>query len=96
MKTYNLEKVYSQGKERAVVIFPRKKGSGFSENHGGPWDYIEIAKAISPYFDKVYITGHPSLSEDLKSEGNIEVCLSKDNRVILEICERRQLLITQH
>jgi hypothetical protein len=96
MKTYKLEKVYAKGKEKAAVIFPRKKGAAFSENNGGPWDYLEIARTISPYFDKVYITGHPSLSEDLKSEGNIEVCLSKDNRTILEICAKSELLITQH
>jgi len=96
MKTYNLEKAYSKKKERSAVIFPRKKGASFSENNGGPWDYIEVAKTVSPYFDKVYITGHPSLSTELKSEGNIEVCLSKDNTVILEICAKSQLIITQH
>jgi hypothetical protein len=96
MKTYNLEKAYGKGKEKAAVIFPRKKGAAFTENNGGPWDYMDIAKSISPYFDKVYITGHPSLSDELKAEGNIEVRLSKDNTVILEICAKSQLLITQH
>ena len=96
MKTYNLEKVYSKQKEKAAVIFPRKKGAVSTENNGGPWDYMDIAKAISPYFDKVYITGHPSLSADLQSEGNIIACLSKDNKVILETAAKSQLLITQH
>lgn len=96
MKTYNLEKVYGAGKEKAAVIFPRKKGATFSENNGGPWDYMDIARAISPYFDKVYITGHPSLSADLQSEDNIEVCLSKDNTVVLQTAAKSQLLITQH
>lgn len=96
MKTYNLEKVYAKEKEKSAVIFPRKKGATTSKNNGGPWDYVAIARAISPYFHKVYITGHPSLSADLKSEGNIEVCLSKDNRVILETCAKSQLIITQH
>ena len=96
MKTYNLEKAYGKDKEKAAVIFPRKKGAAFTENNGGPWDYMDIAKSISPYFDKVYITGHPSLSTELQSEGNIEVCLSKDNTVILEKCAKSQLIITQH
>lgn len=96
MKTYNLEKAYSSGKEKAAVIFPRKKMAEYTPNNGGPWDYMEIARVISPYFDKVYITGHPSLSEELKSEGKIEVCLSKDNTVILETCAKSQLIITQH
>ncbi len=96
MKTYNLEKVYSKGKERSAVIFPRKIGAETSDNNGGPWDYMAIARAISPYFNKVYITGHPSLSAELKSEGNIEVLLSKDNKVVLEACAKSQLLITQH
>ncbi|MGP8217527.1 MAG: hypothetical protein ACLQQ4_18305 [Bacteroidia bacterium] len=96
MKTHNLEKVYGKGKEKAAVIFPRKKGTGYSNNHGGAWDYMDIARVVSPYFDKVYITGHPSLSAELKPEGNIEVCLSNNNKVILEICAKSQLIITQH
>jgi len=96
MKTYALDKVYEKKKEKTVVIFPRKKGAEFSLNNGGPWDYLEVARSISHYFDKVYITGHPSLSTELKSEGNIEVCLSKDNQVILEACAKSQLIITQH
>jgi len=93
---FNLEKVYGQGKKKTVVIFPRKKGNNYSANNGFNWDYMEIAKAISPYFEKVFITGHPSLSSDFKPEGNIEVCLSQDNRVILEKCAMSQLIISQH
>ena len=96
MKTYNLEKVYGKGKEKAAVIFPRKKGNTISRNNGAPWDYMQIARDISPYFDKVYITGHPSMSTDVKSEGNIETRLSADNKVILETCANSQLIITQH
>jgi hypothetical protein len=96
MKTYDLEKTYGKGKQKSAVIFPRKKGAANSPNNGGPWDYMEVARKISPYFQKVYITGHPALSADLSSEGNIEVCLSKDNKVILEKCANSQLIITQH
>jgi hypothetical protein len=96
MKTYNLEKAYSTGKEKSATIFPRKKGNDYTDTNGGPWDYMEIARLISPCFDHVYVTGHPSLSTELQSEGNIEVCLSKDNTVILEKCTKSQLIITQH
>ncbi|NNM93874.1 MAG: hypothetical protein HKL88_00240 [Bacteroidia bacterium] len=95
MKTYNLEKVYGGHKDRNVVIFPRKQET-FSDNNGGPWDYMEIARAVSPYFKNVYITGHPAMSVDFKSEGNIELCLSGDNRIILEKCSNSQLIITPH
>ncbi|HEY6161381.1 MAG TPA: hypothetical protein VI112_09165, partial [Bacteroidia bacterium] len=50
----DLSKVYGKKKENAAVIFPRKKGKAFTPNNGGPWDYLEVARAISPYFDKVY------------------------------------------
>lgn len=96
MRTYNLEKAYGKGKEKSVTIFPRKKDGENTKNNGGPWNYMEIARLISPYFDHIYITGHPSLSTELQSEGNIEVCLSKDNTVILEKCAKSQLIITQH
>jgi hypothetical protein len=97
MKAYSLDKVYGKGgKTKSAVIFPRKIGAATSDNNGGPWDYLAIARAISPYFEKIYITGHPSMSADYKSEGNIEVCLSSDNRVILEECAVSQLIITQH
>ncbi len=95
-KVYTLANVYGKGKQKTAVIFPRKKGNNYSANNGYAWDYMEIAKAISPYFEKIYITGHPSLSNELISEGNIEVCLSKDNRVILEKCAISELIISQH
>jgi ADP-heptose:LPS heptosyltransferase len=93
---YNIENVYKSSEENSCVIFPRKKGNTITPNNGGPWDYLEIAKLISPYFDKVYITGHPSMSAELKSEGNIEVCLSTDNKVVIEKCCNASLIITQH
>ncbi len=96
MKTYNLEKVYGRNKDRNVVIFPRKQGVEFSLNNGGPWDYMEVARAVSPYFKKVFITGHPSMCLDYTPENNIELCLSEDNRTILEKCAGSQLIITPH
>jgi hypothetical protein len=93
---YDLAKVYGSGKTRSCVIFPRKKGGAFTPNNGGPWDYLKIARAVSPYFERVYITGHPSMSEDLKGEDNIEVCLSTDNRVMLQKCSDARLIISQH
>jgi hypothetical protein len=94
--TFNLSKVYKTKDENSVVIFPRKKAAPYTRNNGGPWNYLELAKIVSPYFDKVYITGHPSLSAEVSSEGNIEVCLSYDNSVILQKCSNSKLIITQH
>lgn len=93
---YTIENVYKNTKENSCVIFPRKKGNAVTPNNGGPWDYLEIAKLVSPYFDKVYITGHPSMSAELVSEGNIEVCLSTNNQVVIEKCCNANLIITQH
>jgi hypothetical protein len=93
---YDISKVYQTKEENACVIFPRKKGNAFTPNNGGPWDYLDIARRVSLYFDKVYITGHPSMSAELESEGNIEVCLSTDNKVIIEKCSNAQLIISQH
>ena len=94
---YSIENVYKTVKENSCVIFPRKKGNTpFTLNNGGPWDYLQIARSLSPYFDKVYITGHPSMSSELKGEGNIEVCLSADNKMVIEKCCNANLVITQH
>lgn len=94
--TFTIENVYKTKQENACVIFPRKKGNAVTPNNGGPWDYLQIARLVSPYFDKVYITGHPSMSAELNSEGNIEVCLSTDNKVVIEKCCNANLIITQH
>ena len=93
---YPLQNIYKTSTENSCVIFPRKKGNEYTSNNGGPWDYMQIARSVSPYFDKVYITGHPSMSAELKSEHNIEVCVSADNRVVLEKCSNASLIITQH
>lgn len=94
---YNLQKVYKTRTENSCVIFPRKKGNlTVTPNNGGPWDYMELARKVSPHFDKVYITGHPSMSSDVFSEGNIIAALSPDNKVILECCSNGNLIISQH
>lgn len=94
---YSIEKGYKTAEENSCVIFPRKKGiATVTPNNGGPWDYMEIARAVSPYFDKVYITGHPSMSADVVSEENIEACLSPDNKVVIEKCCNANLIISQH
>jgi hypothetical protein len=93
---YKIESVYKTTKERSCVIFPRKKGSAVTANNGGPWDYLQIARLVSPFFDKVYITGHPTMSAEIRGEGNIEACLSNDNRVVIEKCSNASLIITQH
>lgn len=96
MKVYNLQKALGVRKERAAVVFPRSKGAKSSKNNGDPWDYEEVVNAIKPYFDKVYITGHPSQTLAVNAEGNVELCISADNSKILDKCARASLIITQH
>lgn len=93
---YDLSTVYGKKKSGSCVIFPRQKGSEFSPNNGGPWDYMELARAVAPSFDKVYLVGHPSLSADVFSEGNIELKISADNTLTLKYCAEANLIITQH
>jgi hypothetical protein len=93
---YPLQRIYKTKNENSCVIFPRKKGDSHTTNNGGPWDYIQIARLAARHFDKVYITGHPSMSAELQSEGNIEICVSANNRVVLEKCSNASLIITQH
>lgn len=93
---YDLSSVYGKQKSCSCVIFPRKKGGEFSPNNGGPWDYMELARTVAPHFDKVYLVGHPSLSADVTSEGNIELKISTDNAQTLKYCAESDLIITQH
>jgi hypothetical protein len=95
---YHLEEVFKKGesKENNVVLFPRKKSGGYTHNNGEPWDYMQLARALSPYVDNVIITGHPSMSSDVQEEGNIKVRLSTDNRIILENSANAKLIVTQH
>jgi hypothetical protein len=101
MKAFDLSKVYATRDENAVVIFPRKwntnAGPAQIRNNGQNWDYLEVARTVSPYFDKVYVVGHPVFaSAGFDSFDNVEVRLTSDNREILEICSNSKLIITQH
>ena len=91
-----MSKAYVENQTDSVVIFPRKKGGEATPNNGGPWDYMEIARLISPYFQKVYLVGHSSLSAHVENEGNIEVKISTDNADTLKYCAESKLIITQH
>jgi hypothetical protein len=94
---YSLKPVYASGGARKnCVIFPRKKGGEFTANNGGPWDYMELARAVSPYFDEVILTGHPSLSAEVVEEGNIKLGISANNADTLRYCANAELIITQH
>lgn len=93
---YDLSKVYGKSKGKTCVIFPRKKGNDFSPNNGDPWDYAEIARKVSPHFDKVFLVGHPSFSADVKTGGNVELKVSRNNADTLKYCAEASLIITQH
>ncbi len=93
---YDLSKVYGKSKENICVIFPRKKGGKVTPNNGESWDYEEIARRVSPYFDKVLLVGHPSFSAVVNSGGNIELKVSSDNADTLKYCANARLIITQH
>lgn len=94
---YRLDRAYwPHQKENSLCIFPRSKGASFSLNNGGPWDYPELIRKISPYFDKVYICGHPSQVLRLEPSNKVELCITADNSVIIEKCSRSRLIITQH
>jgi hypothetical protein len=103
-KAFDLSSVYKTKEERSVVIFPRKWNSNFPDkikdqlrNNGEVWDYYQVAKTVAPYFEKVYVLGHPVFSGvDFSSFGNVEVHLTSDNRFILEKCSNSRLIISQH
>ena len=96
MQTPALEKKYKTAEENSVIIFPRKKYVDFNVPYGEAWDFEELANAVSPYFKKVYLLGHPAQSMEMKSDGNIEVLISSDNAVLIEKCANAKLIITQH
>jgi len=93
---YSLNQLFTKTEIRSAVIFPRKKGGEFTPNNGGPWNYNEIAKSISPYFDKVFLVGHPSLSGSVETSGNIELKVSQNNSETIKYCAQADLIITQH
>jgi len=93
---YDYRKVLNVKREHAVTIFPRKKGAEYTLNNGGMWDYQQLAEVLSPYFDHVYITGHPSMSAEIKEVGNIRLRLSTDNEDVIRCCAASELIVTQH
>ncbi len=93
---YDLSKVYGPKLGKTCVIFPRKKGETWSSNNGGPWDYTELAKAVSPFFERVFLVGHPSFSASVQTGGNIELKVSNNNADTLKYCAESDLIITQH
>jgi hypothetical protein len=96
MKTPALEKIYKTADENSVVIFPRKKYVDFNVPYGEAWDFEELARTVSPFFDKVYLLGHPAQSMEMRSHDNVEVLISTDNAVLIEKCANARLIITQH
>lgn len=94
---YSLKSVYASGQSgRSCVIFPRKKGGDYTPNNGGPWDYMEVARALAPGFDEVVLAGHPSLSAEVHDEEKIRVRISADNAETLRACADAELIVTQH
>lgn len=93
---YDLSKVYTTKQENAVCIFPRNKGAASSYNNGDPWDYQKMIELIKPYFDKIYVVGHPSQSLSIPPSDKVEIRITADNRQILEACSNSRLIITQH
>ena len=96
MKTTDFTKTYKTQKENSVVIFPRSKGARSTPNNGEPWNWDEVISTVKPYFDKVYILGHPAFSMPIKSYDNVEVVITDDNSKILKKCCKSRLIITQH
>ena len=100
-KAFDLSKTYKTRDEDSVVIFPRKRNTNFSQeaelrNNGEAWDYYEVAKIASRYFEKVYVVGHPAFSVGFESFNNVEVSIANDNAYILEKCSNSRLIICQH
>ncbi|MBI4930129.1 MAG: hypothetical protein HY841_05155 [Bacteroidetes bacterium] len=96
MKTIDFGKIYKSKKKNSVVIFPRSKGSKSTSNNGYPWDWEEVVQTVKPYFEKVYVLGHPAFSSAIQSHENVEVIITDDNSKIIEKCCNSNLIITQH
>lgn len=94
---YDLKKVYKTADENSCVIFPRSKGSKVSHNNGEQWDYPALIELISPFFDKVYICGHPSQVHNLSvNNQKVVLAVSTDNSVMLNKIANSRLIISQH
>jgi hypothetical protein len=94
---FQIENVFGNKEEKNnVIIFPRKKGGEYTLNNGGEWDYMKLARAVSPFFDNVIFTGRPAMSAEVMEEANIKLQLSDDNTDVLKSCANAKLIITQH
>ncbi len=94
---YNIGKAYSAQKENACAIFPRNKGAKSSRNNGEAWDYAKVIELIAPFFDKIYICGHPSQVQNLKTDHpKVELAVGTNNALMLEKTSKAKLIITQH
>ncbi len=96
MHRYDLSKVFGTTKENSAVIFPRRKGETSTPNNGEEWDYQALAETISPLFDKIYMCGHPALSQNVKETGKIVSALHGDNSEILRHCSNTRVILSQH
>lgn len=94
--TYDLSAVYRSRQENSCVLFPRSKGAKESPNHGLSWNYNKVIDRIKPYFDRIYVCGHPSQVLDLPEQAKVELCITTDNARILEACSNANLILTQH
>jgi len=95
---YPLEKVVKDNNVTGnnVTLFPRRRSTAYTPNNGEPIDYMKLAEAIAPYFDNVFITGHPAMSAEVYEKGNIKVKLSENNIDVLKCCANSSLIVTQH
>ncbi len=96
MKATDLTPVYKTRSENSCVLFPRLKSTGSLENNGEIWDYDQVIECLTPFFETVYVVGHPAFSAPVVPRPGVEICLTSDNRVILEKCCNSRLIITPH
>lgn len=102
IKAFDLSKVYKTANTNSVVIFPRKINDKSDpnvqlKNNGEAWDYLEIAKTAAKHFDKVFVVGHPAFTKvEFESFENVEVCITRNNSLILEMCCNSKLIVTPH
>ena len=96
-KVYHINKFYGPIKNNTCCVFPRNKGKSKSHNNGESWDYNEVINLLVPYFDKVFVCGHPSQVKELTiNHPKVEICVSTDNTVMLKKTSSSKLIITQH
>lgn len=93
---YNLDKFYRTKQENACCIFPRSKGAKKTHNNGEQWEYQELIELLKPYFDKIYVTGHPSQVLDITTSDKVEIKVSANNAIVFEAVANSNLIITQH